>query len=287
MDPISSLRSFFFKYRNQPTSVLIKDLLITLVIVVVISLVINWFNSRKSKFNNLLINNNLNQIPPKDFPNLGVDNVDNLPLLPATVKEETGLAMIYPQGSGVGMSDSDSNSFTISNPGPLLTDYSIPEAYGESSLADPTGVNGASQGVRIIKLNGTGDQLSFKPFDEAESTLYSAAYTPGEVQNGKMLINGSKFINYNDSFNPETQLSLETSPGQTSTLNNCEQTYPNVEKYGEFCITDGDIPYGKVVNGKVNPRLVSRWQSYTGDYSRQQALAPIDGVLYPKLNILE
>jgi hypothetical protein len=243
-------------------------------------------SSRKSKFNDLLINNNLNKIPPKDFPPLGVDNVDNLPLLPATVKEETGLAMVYPQGSGVGMSDLDSNSFTVYKPGPLLTNYSTPEAYGESSLTDPTGLNGASQGVRVIKLKGTGNQLNFKPTDESEKENYSAAYTNGEVQNGKMLINGSTFINYSDSFNPESELGIQTSPGQASTLNNCEQTYPNVEKYGEFCITDGDIPYGKVVNGKVNPRLVSRWQSYTGDYSREKALAPIDGVLYPKLNVL-
>jgi hypothetical protein len=266
-----------------------KNPAVVLIVLFVVVLVVVMM-SRKgstSKFNDLLINNNLTQIPPKDFPPLGVDNVDNLPLLPATVKEETGLAMVYPQGSGVGMSDADSNSFTISKPGPLLTDYTIPEAYGESSLADPTGINGASQGVRVIKLKGTGNQLNFKPLDEAEKLNYAAAYTSGEVQSGKQLINGSMFINYDDSFNPESQLGLETSPGQASTLNNCEQTYPNVEKYGEFCITDGDIPYGKVVNGKVNPRLVSRWQSYTGDYSRQKALAPIDGVLYPKLNILE
>jgi len=266
-----------------------KNPAVVLIVLFVVVLVVVMM-SRKgstSKFNDLLINNNLTQKPPKDFPPLGVDNVDNLPLLPATVKEETGLAMVYPQGSGVGMSDADSNSFTISKPGPLLTDYTIPEAYGESSLADPTGINGASQGVRVIKLKGTGNQLNFKPLDEAEKLNYAAAYTSGEVQSGKQLINGSMFINYDDSFNPESQLGLETSPGQASTLNNCEQTYPNVEKYGEFCITDGDIPYGKVVNGKVNPRLVSRWQSYTGDYSRQKALAPIDGVLYPKLNILE
>ena len=266
-----------------------KNPAVVLIVLFVVVLVV-FMMSRKgstSKFNDLLINNNLTQIPPKDFPALGVDNVDNLPLLPATVKEETGLAMVYPQGSGVGMSDSDSNSFTIYKPGPLLTNYTIPEAYGESSLADPTGANGASQGVRVIKLKGTGNQLNFKPLDEAEKLNYAAAYTSGEVQSGKQLINGAGFINYSDSFNPESQLGLETSPGQASTLNNCEQTYPNVEKYGEFCITDGDIPYGKVVNGKVNPRLVSRWQSYTGDYSRQKALAPIDGVLYPKLNILE
>ena len=60
----------------------------------------------------------------------------------------------------------------------------------------------------------------------------------------------------------------------------------NIEKYGDFCITEVDIPYGQVVNGKVNPRLVSRWESYTGQYSRDAALEPIDGLLYPNLNVL-
>jgi hypothetical protein len=81
-------------------------------------------------------------------------------------------------------------------------------------------------------------------------------------------------------------LVIQTSPGQTSTLPNCEQTYPNVVKYKDFCITEGDIPYGQVVDGRVNPRLVSRWESYTGDYSREAALQNIDGVLYPELNVL-
>jgi len=267
---------------NKPVAISI-----IVVLTIILFLIIKSTSKSKSKFNNLLINNNLTEIPPKQFTELGVNNVDNLPLMPATVKEETGLAMIYPQGSGVGMSNEDSNSFTISKPGPLLTNYTIPESYGESSLTDPTGIMGASQGARVIRLNGTGNQLKFKPVDESENKNYSAAYTSGEVQNGKMLINGSQFINYSDSFNPEAQLSIQTSPGQNSTLNNCEKTYPSVVKYEDFCITDGDIPYGQVVDGKVNPRLVSRWESYTGDYSRQKALDPIDGVLYPQLNVLK
>ena len=107
-----------------------------------------------------------------------------------------------------------------------------------------------------------------------------------EVQKGPLFVNGASSINYSDSFNPEDNLMIQTSPGQTSTLRNCEKTYPNVVKYGDSCITEGDIPYGQVVDGKVNPRLVSRWESYTGDYSRQAALDPIDGVLYPNLNVL-
>jgi len=279
MGIIDKLYGFYEKNKRLTIAFFIV-LLIMVIIVPVI------FSASKSKFNDLLINNVLTQIPPKDFPPLDVNNVDNLPLLPATIKEETGLGMLYPQGAGVSMSDTDSNSFNNNQPGPLLTDYSIPEAYGESSFTDPTGMNGASEGVRVLKLKATGNQLNFKPLDESEKNLYSRAYTPGEVQSGQKLINGAGFINYSDSFDPESQLGLSTSPGQSSTLNNCEQTYPNVEKYGQFCITDGDIPYGKVVNGKVNPRLVSRWESYTGDYSRQEALAPIDGTLYPKLSTL-
>jgi len=285
----------FLKLWNNNKKFVIVSLIL---LVVVLAFIIKSFSSSKeenddkkkdnskSNFNDLLINNNLTEIPPKNFSNLDGENVDNLPLLPPTVKEEIGLGIAYPQGAGVGMSDTDSNSFTIYNPGPLLTDYTIPESYGESSLTDPSGEKGASQGARILKLNGTGNQLNYKPLDESEKELFSAAYKSGEVQTGKKLINGSNFINYSDNFNPESQLSIQTSPGQNTTLNNCEQTYPNVEKYEDFCITDGDIPYGQIVNGKVNPRLVSRWESYTGDYSRAQALESIDGVLYPKLNML-
>ena len=46
----------------------------------------------------------------------------------------------------------DSNSFTPTKPGPLLTNYTIPESDGESSLSDPMGNKGAGEGARIIKL---------------------------------------------------------------------------------------------------------------------------------------
>ena len=118
-------------------------------------------------------------------------------------------------------------------------------------------------------------------------TLFAGAYTQGEVQDGSTLINGAQPVNYNSLFNPEDNLKLQTSPGQQSNLPNCETTYPNVVKYNNFCITEGDIPYGQIVDNKVNPRLVSRWESFTGDYSRQDALTPIDGVLYPNLAILK
>ena len=190
--------------------------------------------------------------------------------------------MLYPQGAGASMSKKDSNSFEPGSPGPLLTDYTIPESYGESSLADPDGKLGADQGSRILTIGNLGSQLNFKPLDLAETGTYAAAYTGGEVQQS-LRMNNNEVINYSDSFDPSNSLNLQTSPGQQTSNNNCETTYPNVTKYNDFCITDGDIPYGQVVNGKVNPRLVSRWQSYTGIYSREDALAPIDGTMYPTL----
>jgi hypothetical protein len=224
---------------------------------------------------------------PLAFPEINVTPAGVFPLMKPDVPEEIGLAMVYPQGGGVGMEKADSNSFEPGNPGPLLTNYVNPESYGESSLADPTGTLGSDQGCRVIRLSGTGNQLNYKPTDSSEKSLFSPAYTTkGEVQEGNYFINGSVPINYTtEPFVPESKLLLQTSPGQQSSLINCEKTYPNVIKYGDLCITEGDIPYGKVIDGKVNPRLVSRWESYTGDYSRQDALSPIDGVLYPQLNV--
>jgi len=212
----------------------------------------------------------------------------SIPLLPATIKEETGFAMLYPQGSGVGMTSKDSNAFTPDKPGTLLTDFKIPEAYGESSLSDPYGNNGADQASRILRIKNLGNQVNFKPTDKAIYKNYASAYSNAnaEVESGFKTINGTEYVNYSDDYSPSGNLMLQSSPGQMSALPNCETTYPNTEKYKDYCITDGDIPYGQIVNGKVNPRLVSRWQSYTGDYDRQDALKQIDGLLYPTLNIL-
>jgi hypothetical protein len=183
------------------------------------------------------------------------------------------------------MDKKDSNSFAKNNKDVLLTDYSIPQAYGESSLTDPTGELGANQGARVIKLKSTGSQSKFKPLDETRHSVYATAYADsGEVQNGEVFLNESDNMDYTDSFVPESALGIQTSPGQMSSLDNCEATYPKVEKYKDFCITDGDIPYGQVVNGKVNPRLVSRWESYTGNYSKEEALKQTSGLLFPTLN---
>jgi hypothetical protein len=228
----------------------------------------------------------LNSEQPKVFPNITKKTGNFPPLAKPVVPEEIGLAMVYPQGSGVGMSILDSNSFYPDKPGTLLTDFKIPPSYGESSLTDPNGTNGAQEGARVLRIASTGSQTSYKPTDESRTINYAAAYSDGEVQSGQTLIEGHTPINYTDSFVPENNLVIQTSPGQQGTKTSCEKTYPNVIKYGDFCITEGDIPYGQVVDGKVNPRLVSRWESFTGDYSRDAALTPIDGVLYPNLAIL-
>ena len=257
-------------------------IIVTLAFVILIIVLL----TRKSNFKQTLITPNLDNSQPSSFPPINKAEKPEIPLQPPVVPEEIGLAMVYPQGTGVGMSKSDSNSFTTSNPGPLLTSYTLPQAYGESSLSDPMGNNGASQGSRIIKIKDAGSQMVYKPVDESMDKTFAGAYSNGDVQDGSTLINGSQPVDYNEfGYTPEQNLKLQTSPGQSSTLPNCESTYPNVVKYNDMCITDGDIPYGQVVDNKVNPRLVSRWESFTGDYSRENALAPIDGLLYPNLNI--
>ena len=265
-------------------------ILIIILFVVLVVLLIIKTNSSKSgfSFNNDLQGNPVTNEQPKKFPPLTQPIGDNIPLEPPTVAEEIGFAMKYPQGSGVGMTSLDSNAFTPDKPGTLLTDLKIPEAYGESSLSDSYGAFGANQGSRILKIKNLGEQVNFKPLDEAVTMNFASAYSNEntETQVGLSTLGGTDYINYSDSYNPSQSFLIQSSPGQMSDLANCESTYPNTEKYEEYCITEGDIPYGKIVNGKVNPRLVSRWQSYTGDYDRQEALQNIDGLLYPTLNVL-
>ena len=287
-------------------------------VLLVIFLLITLFKGNKSSFtfNENISGGAITDQQPKVFPSFTNNNGDvpkvpagtrqywdseyseysefpkgenqSIPLLPATIKEETGFAMLYPQGAGVGMTSNDSNAFTPDKPGTLLTDFKIPEAYGESSLSDPYGNNGADQASRILRIKELGNQLNFKPTDEAIYKNYASAYSNAnvEVESGLTTINGTEYVNYSDDYSPSGNLMLQSSPGQMSALSNCETTYPRTEKYKDYCITDGDIPYGQIVNGKVNPRLVSRWQSYTGNYNPEEALQQKDGLLYPNLNIL-
>ena len=235
------------------------------IILGIVAVLIIYYISTQSKFNDRLAGQPITDQQPSSFPPVESDVPGVFKLAKPVVPEEIGLAMVYPQGQGVGMTPSDSNSFFPDKPGPLLTNHVGPESYGESSLADPSGIKGADQGCRVIRLTNTGDQMNYKPTDENCTNTYAAAYSNGEVQKGSQLIKENAQIDYSDSFNPESNLVIQTSPGQQSNLPNCEQTYPNVVKYNDLCITEGDIPYGQVVDGKVNPRLVSRWQSFTGD----------------------
>jgi hypothetical protein len=257
-------------------------------IILVVALIIFFFYQNKSSFTGVLSGAPITAYPPMIFPPLDVvSSGDDMSLYPPDVPEEIGLGMVYPQGDGVAMSEQDSNSFYPYAPGPLLTSYTIPESYGESSLSDPFGMMGAGQGARILKIKNLGNQLNFKPTDSVEKVTYASAYSDSVVQNGGIsFVNDHHFTDYSDNFNPDVNLSLQTSPGQSSTLGNCESTYPNVVNYNGLCITKGDIPYGQIVDGQVNPRLVSRWESFTGDYSPQNALQDIDGLLYPTLNVM-
>jgi len=260
---------------------------ISLVLLVLIILGVTGVFSR-STFKSTLITpfSEIDTIPPKSFPPVSSDSINGINLAEPVVPEEIGLGSKYPQGAGVGMSDSDSNSFEPFKPGPLLTDYTIPESYGESSLTDPFGTNGAGQGARVLRIKNTGDQMSYQPVDDSVNYSFAGAYGTSEVNKGPALINGTPPVNYTDTFNPNDNLKIQASAGQQSSLPNCESWYPNTVKYDGFCITEGDIPYGQIVDNKVNPRLVSRWESFTGDYSREAALAPIDGLLYPNLDVL-
>jgi hypothetical protein len=258
-------------------------------LIAVIAVIVLLTRSKsKSKFKTTLITPfsefNVNQ--PMSLGKIDKPSPE-IQLQPPDVPEEIGLAMVYPQGEGVGMDPYDSNSFYPGNPGSLLTNHTTAESIGESSLSDPLGKAGSMEGARILKIKSTGNQSNFKPIDSSISKVYSGAYGEEDVQaSASTMIDGGSNIKYGDKFKPSNNLNLQASPGQSSNLPNCDTTYPNVVKYKGMCITEGDIPYGQVVDNKVNPRLVSRWESFTGDYSRNLALDPIDGVLYPNLNVL-
>jgi len=251
---------------------------------IAVVLIVVFMMFRPSKFKTTLITppDQIDDSQPGSFPPLDEPKNEEISLEKPVVPEEIGLAMVYPQGQGVGMSKGDSDSF--GSPNVLLTSYTTPESYGVSSIVDPAA---ATESSRIIKIRDTGNQMAFKPVDESMKSTFAGAYNQSDVQDGKStLINGTTNVNYNElAFDPEQNLKLQASPGQQSNLPNCESTYPNVVKYDGMCITQGDIPYGQQVDGKVNPRLVSRWESYTGNYSRQDALQAVDGLLYPNLNV--
>jgi hypothetical protein len=200
----------------------------------------------------------------------------NIRLLKPDVPEEDGFPLY---GGGVSMDRNDSDVLISTNDnGPLHTSLLKNESIGESMYTDQFG-------SRIVKIKNTGSQSNFKGFDESESTNYSAAYNNNTlVQTGYNFINNNTFINYGDDFVPDNNILTEGSPGSMTATPNCEQTLPRTTKSGDYCLSDVDLPYKEVTNGKVNPRLVSRWESYTGMYDPQAVINDShSGNLFPKV----
>ena len=102
---------FEFIKKNQ-----ISVIILVFLIVCAVMLIVN-----REKFNTTLSGEPINNQTPKHFPKLNEQVGSFPPLAPPTVPEEIGLAMKYPQGTGVGMNVLDSNSFYPTKPGPLLT----------------------------------------------------------------------------------------------------------------------------------------------------------------------
>jgi hypothetical protein len=252
-------------------------------------------NNKGSQFNNVL-DGNINEATPRVLPKLFPDLKDNnsttniigiptkidslgnptieqhIPLLKPDVPEEIGFPLY---GKGVSMDPLDSNVFNAEKtPGDLHVNYSQNDSVGESTYSDEFG-------SRIIKIKSSGNQNNFIGLDESTKKYQAGAYNKQNIQSGYTLINGSNSINYSSEFIPTQNLKLETSPGHSTVTENCESTYPHTINNNGICLTEGDIPYNSIVNGKVNPRLVSRWESYTGNYNpndiikQQSSLFPV------------
>jgi hypothetical protein len=257
-----------------------KRVLILIILIVGILLLL-YFYVFKSSFNNV-INGNINDSSPRMFPELVPPPKENIVIAPndtsvsllgnssqeqrilppkADIPEEAGFP-IY--GKGVSTDTMDSNIFVSENvPGKLHVEYPQNESFGESMYSDQFG-------SRIIKLKNAGTQSQFKGLDESQNKYVSGAYGMGGVQSGYTLMGNG--VNYSSDFIPKNGLKMEASPGSYSLSNECESTYPNTVLSNGACLTAGDIPYDSVVNGKVNPRLVSRWESYTGNYNAEEVL---------------
>ncbi len=268
----------------------INGTVIAIVVAVLLAIIGYVVFVKKSSFNRTKWGDATTNRQPQQFQPISVPVPTSQPpmkLAEPDVPEEVGLTYVYPQGAGASMDRKDTESFAPADRSSQLTEHKLPEAYGSSSYVDPTGTSGVLDGARIIKLQGIGNQSDFKPIEDNEKEFAAAAYSNGTRElfiPRNEYLDATSPMDYSSNWNPEKQLRLEASPGQQTTSTGCESTYPNVVKYGDLCITEGDIPYGQVVGGKVNPRLVSRWESYTGEYSREAALQDIDGTLYPKLD---
>lgn len=225
--------------------------------------------------NKYSLNNPINTSIPVEFTKYSNTILpdDNIPLFPPDVPEERAFA-IY--GGGVSMDRLDSD---VLPGGPLHIEFKKNESVGESPYS-------SNYGSRIIKIGSAGVQSNFKPSECCISKSYSTPHNY-EMQSCGYLLQNSRYIDYSDNFVPSDNIKLEESPGKYSDSEYCENTLPNVQYDPEIgaCLTAGDIPYRSSVNGRVNPRLLSRWQSYTGSYDPIEILASTsDGALYPVIN---
>jgi hypothetical protein len=275
-----------------------NNTLITIIVVVILYYIIkSTYNTpNKSNFNNTISGDSININTPykfNDLDNKFINNDVNDPLLyigkninngsankeqqinlvKADVPEE-GAYPIY--GSGASMDRNDSNVLlSDTEVGPLHLEFKNNESIGESPYTD-------KNGSRIVKIKSTGNQTLFKGIDENEKNHYLATDNLNEISSGNYLLKNEKNIDYSSDYLPTENIKLESSPGYYTNSDICENTYPRNIKNKNTCILEGDIPYGEIVNGKVNPRLLSRYEYLTGDYDPYSKINKT-GNLYPVL----
>lgn len=181
------------------------------------------------------------------------------------LREEVG-SQAYPQGHGVGMNISDSNALPPKKV-LLMSNTELPQAYGESSLADGMGKKGTSDGCRVLELKSMGNQDMFKPFSKGA--------------NNHTFVSPKDIISYGSDWRPSKEgLRLACSAGKSAPNTPCQDWLPNNFKVDGVCVTAGDLPYDNP--NLPNPRMVSRPEFFTGDFSN---VTPADynngGQLFP------
>jgi len=233
-----------------------------ILLVFLVLLLLFIFTQKKSGFNDVL-DGQINTITPI-IPDSYNTCSNDISLLRPDVPEERAFPLY---GAGASMDRDDSNTTAnINKSDSLHTLFKVNESIGESPFSQ--NINS-----RIIKIKDVGKQNMFNAF---EKNFYTAAFVNNTILDNK------KFVTQQyDDYNPSNNLLLESSPGSVNNSEvNCESTYPKVVNFNGMCLTEGDIPYEQIVNGKVNPRLVSRWESFTGQYDPNQVLLT-NGLLYP------
>jgi len=165
------------------------------------------------------------------------------------LREEVG-SVAYPQGHGVGMNISDSNALPPKKV-LLKSKTFLPQAYGESSLADANGTKGTVDSCRVLELSSMGNQNNFKPYSKGV--------------NDHSFMNPGEMISYGSDWRPSKQgLKLACQAGKNSPNTPCQEWLPRNFKIDGLCVTAGDLPYDDP--NLPNPRLVSRPEFFTGNF---------------------